>query len=85
MPTAPGSKKTLSRQHTPAWGIGNVVQEELRDRMKKINEDALKANAPKGSNTQKIGDFYFSGMDTVNIEKQGIAPLNDELDKIDRH
>ncbi|WP_426584036.1 M13 family metallopeptidase [Mucilaginibacter sp. R-33] len=67
-----------------AWGIGNVVQEELRDKMKKINEDALKANAPKGNNTQKIGDFYFSGMDTVNIEKQGLAPLKDELDKIDR-
>jgi putative endopeptidase len=68
----------------PSWGIGNVVQDELRDRMKKINEDALKANASKGSNTQKIGDFYFSGMDTVNIEKQGLAPLKDELDKIDR-
>jgi putative endopeptidase len=68
----------------PSWGIGNVVQDELRDRMKKINEDALKANAAKGSNTQKIGDFYFSGMDTVNIEKQGLTPLKDELDKIDR-
>ncbi|MDN3580628.1 M13 family metallopeptidase [Mucilaginibacter flavus] len=66
-----------------AWGIGNVVQEELRDKMKKINEDALKANAPKGSNTQKIGDFYYSGMDTVDIEKQGLAPLKDELKKID--
>ena len=22
------------------WGIGNVVEEELRDRLKKINEDA---------------------------------------------
>src|SRR5882762_2234148 len=49
-----------------SWGIGNVVEEELRDRLKKINEEALKANAPKGSNTQKIGDFYYSGMDTVN-------------------
>ncbi|WDF78445.1 M13 family metallopeptidase [Mucilaginibacter sp. KACC 22773] len=66
-----------------AWGIGNVVQEELRNRMKKINEDALKANAPKGSSTQKIGDFYFSGMDTADIEKRGIEPLNDELKKID--
>jgi len=66
-----------------SWGIGNVVEEELRDRMKKINEDALKANAPVGSNTQKIGDFYFSGMDTLNIEKQGLSPLKDELKKID--
>ncbi|MDB5143580.1 MAG: family peptidase [Mucilaginibacter sp.] len=67
-----------------AWGIGDVVEEELRDRMKKINEDALTANAPKGSNTQKIGDFYFSGMDTVSIEKLGLSPLKDELDKIDK-
>jgi putative endopeptidase len=67
-----------------SWGIGNVVEEELRDRLKKINEDALKANAANGSSTQKIGDFYFSGMDTVDIEKQGLAPLKAELDKIDQ-
>ncbi len=66
-----------------AWGIGNVVQDDIRTRLKKINEDALKANASKGSNTQKIGDFYYSGMDTVAIEKQGLSPLNAELAKID--
>src|SRR5476649_322352 len=67
-----------------SWGIGRVVQEELRDRLKKINEDALKANGAKGSSTQKIGDFYYSGMDTVDIEKQGLSPLKAELDKIDQ-
>jgi len=67
-----------------AWGIGNVVQDDLRDKLKKINEDALKENAAKGTNSQKIGDFYFSGMDTVTIEKQGISQLKDELDKIDK-
>jgi putative endopeptidase len=65
-----------------SWGIGNVVEEDLRNKLKKNNEDALTANAPKGSNTQKIGDFYFSGMDTVDIEKEGLSPLNPELDKI---
>lgn len=65
------------------WGIGNVVEEELRDRLKKINEDALNdKTAAKGSNTQKIGDFYFSGLDTVDIEKQGIDPLKGEIAKI---
>ena len=67
----------------PAWGIGNLVNEELRDRLKKINEEALTANAPKGSNTQKIGDFYYSGLDTANIEKQGLDPLKSELALID--
>jgi putative endopeptidase len=80
--------KWLKENPIPAayssWGIGRVVQEELRDRLKKINEDALKANAAKGTNTQKIGDFYYSGMDTVDIEKQGLAPLKPELEKIDK-
>ncbi|HAL82959.1 MAG TPA: M13 family peptidase [Mucilaginibacter sp.] len=66
-----------------SWGIGNVVEEELRDRLKKINIEALNANAEKGSNTQKTGDFYFSGLDTVNIENEGLDPLKAELSKID--
>ncbi len=66
-----------------SWGIGNVVEEELRDRLKKINLDAEKANAPKGSDTQKIGDFYYSGMDTADIEHQGLNPLKPELAKIE--
>ena len=66
-----------------SWGIGNVAEEDLRNKIKTINEEALKANATSGTSTQKIGDFYFSGMDTVDIEKQGLAPLKPELDKID--
>ncbi|RFZ82783.1 M13 family peptidase [Mucilaginibacter terrenus] len=66
-----------------SWGIGNLVQDDLRNKLRKINEDALTANAAKGSNTQKIGDFYFSGMDTVGIEKQGLTPLKEELARID--
>jgi putative endopeptidase len=78
----------LKRNPIPAayssWGIGNVVSEELRDKLKKINEDALAANAAKGSTTQKIGDFYFTGLDTVNIEKRGIDPLKEQLALIDQ-
>ena len=67
-----------------SWGIGNVVQEEIRDRLKKINEDALKANAAKGTGTQKIGDFYFSGLDSAAIEKAGVSPLQEQLNVIDQ-
>jgi putative endopeptidase len=77
----------LKRNPIPAayssWGIGNVVGEDIRERLRKINEDALKANAPKGTTTQKIGDFYYSGLDTLAIEKAGIAPIKAQLDKID--
>jgi putative endopeptidase len=66
-----------------SWDIGNVIQEEIRDRLKKINEEALAANASRGSASQKIGDFYYSGLDTLTIEKAGILPLKDQLALID--
>jgi putative endopeptidase len=45
-------------------------------------EKASKENAAKGTNTQKVGDFWLSGMDTVAIEKAGIEPIKPWLDKI---
>lgn len=65
------------------WGIGNLVQEETYSRLKEISENAAKANdAETGTALQKIGDFYASAMDTVAIEKNGIKPLQAELDRI---
>jgi putative endopeptidase len=65
------------------WGIGNMVQEETYARLKEISENAAKTNnAETGTALQKIGDFYASAMDTVAIEKNGIKPLQPELDRI---
>lgn len=65
------------------WGIGDMVTEEILVRLKKINEDALYAKVPKGSATQKIGDFYYTGLDSVGMERSGIAPLQEQLNFID--
>jgi putative endopeptidase len=67
-----------------AWGIGNLVNEEIRNQLRKISEDALNEHAAKGSNSQKIGDFYASGMDSIKIEQQGLSPLKAEFDAIDQ-
>lgn len=61
------------------WGIGNAVQEDLYKRLLSINESSLKAN---DGIEKKVGDFWFSAMDTVNIEKQGLKPLEPELQAI---
>src|SRR6201992_1287908 len=66
-----------------SWGIGNEVGEEIKLRLKKITEDAMAANAAKGTTTQKIGDFYYSGLDTVTIEKEGVKPLQSMFAEID--
>lgn len=63
------------------WGIANLVQNELFERLRKINEDAESRHTASGTD-QQIGDFWFSAMDTVSIEKEGINPLKTELDKI---
>jgi putative endopeptidase len=78
----------LKRNPIPAayssWGIGNVVQEDVLTRLKKISEDAVKANASQGTATQKIGDFYYTGLDTATIETQGLASIQPQLDLIDK-
>lgn len=65
-----------------SWGIWSKVNEENYDRMKSINEEAAAKTAENGTNWQKIGDFWHTGMDTAAIEQQGIQPLSSELAKI---
>ncbi len=65
-------------------GIFQTIQDTINESIRKICESsASDSKAEKGSNKQKIGDLYFSGMDTVTIEKTGITPLKNLLDKID--
>jgi len=65
------------------WGIGNLVQEETYARLREISENAARdVNATPGTALQKIGDFYFTGMDSAGIEKNGIRPLQSEFDRI---
>jgi putative endopeptidase len=64
------------------WGIGNLVFEENLARTREISEEAAKSNAAKGSNEQKIGDFWSSGLDSARIEEDGLKHLQPYLDKI---
>ena len=60
-------------------GIFRTIQDTINNQVKSICELSAKANAEKGSNKQKIGDFYASGMDSVNINKNRFAPLKSEF------
>jgi len=65
-------------------GIFQTIQDSINADVRKICEQsANNTTAKKGSNEQKIGDFFFSGMDTVAIEKKGLSPLNEQLKSID--
>jgi putative endopeptidase len=67
----------------PSWGVGNVVNERNREILHQILEDAAKnTTAARGSNEQKIGDYYGSCMDTTRIDSEGLKPLQPEFDRI---
>ena len=65
-----------------SWGVWNLVQDETYKRLKGILEEAAATKSSAGSNEQKIGDFYFTGMDSAEIEKQGLTPVEPELHMI---
>jgi putative endopeptidase len=64
-------------------GIFRTIQDTINNQIKSICETAAKANAQKGSNKQKIGDFYISGMDSITINKNGFLPLKEEFKAIE--
>jgi putative endopeptidase len=67
----------------PTWGLGNILNERNRDLLHEVLEAAAKnKSAAKGSNEQKVGDYYASCMDEAKIEADGIKPLDLELRRI---
>jgi putative endopeptidase len=67
----------------PSWGSFNELQEKNRDVLHQILEEAAKnPHAEKGSNEQKVGDFYASCMDDSTVEAAGIRPLEPEFARI---
>lgn len=64
-------------------GIFRTIQDTINSAVFAICQKAAAVkDAAEGSNEQKIGDFYSSGMDTLSIEKLGIQPLQEELNQI---
>lgn len=60
-----------------------------RKRSSELIQEAIKANAPAGSNVRKIADLYRSYINEAEIEARGLAPLRPHLERIaairDRH
>ncbi len=77
----------IARNPIPAsessWGIGNVVDDQLRVSLRNINEKAAKTDNPPGSDQQKIGDFWTTAMDADKADRLGMHPLDAELARID--
>jgi len=65
------------------WGIGELVEEELYLKLRKLNEAAAAAPASAGSDSQKIGDFWTTAMDEARANALGLAPVREQLELIE--
>jgi putative endopeptidase len=65
-------------------GLWQLIQDTINAQVRNICESsaALK-DAAKGSAKQKIGDFFFTGMDSISLNKKGISDLKGIFDRID--
>jgi len=65
------------------WGTFAVLQEKNQaDIHTMLIEAAADKHAKSGGIEQKVGDFYYSGMDEATINKVGITPLASEFAQI---
>jgi len=65
-------------------GLWQMIQDTINDQIRNICESsAALADVKKGSDKQKIGDFFFSGMDSVSLNRKGIDDIKGELQAID--
>ena len=60
----------------------DVLNDDNLERLKEIVESARNKHAAKGSNEQKIGDYYALAMDSTRRQKEGITPIRPIIDRI---
>ena len=58
------------------------MYEQGQDKIKGLIKDAENKKGEKGSDSQLIGDFYNSAMDSMSIEEAGLKPLKSRFDRI---
>ena len=64
------------------FGPGAMVAEYNQRVLHGMLEKAAEAGSNRSANEQKIGDYYASCMDQDAIDREGLAPLQPELDRI---
>lgn len=64
-------------------GIFQIIQDTVDAQIYNICKLSASQVNPQGSNKQKIGDLYSSGMDSISLNKNGINDLKIYFSKID--
>ncbi len=77
------AKRTAIPTEYDRYGVDQEIDAHTHQILREIMESAAAAKAATGTEAQKVGDFYASGMDEAGIEQLGITPLKPLLARID--
>lgn len=64
------------------WGSFSVIDDAVKENIRKLIQEAADANAPQGSNAQKVGDFFKSYTNVELRNKLGVKPAQPLLDEV---
>lgn len=64
------------------YGSFDQLRENNQEQIKILIEELGKTKNEKGSVAQKIGDLYNQGLDSVRLNKEGVAPVAELLKEI---
>ena len=56
-----------------------MMRNESAERIRVLLQNAAASHLAKGTNAQKVGDYYASVMDEAGIEAKGLTPIADEM------
>ena len=65
-----------------SWSVYSKLQDENRNLLRSILENAAANDPHRGPINQKIGDFFASCMDEAAVDKAGASTLKPDLDRI---
>lgn len=78
------AKHTAIPAEYERYGVDQEIDTRTHQLLKEILEAAAAAKTTPGTEQQKVGDFYASGMDEAGIEARGLKPLAPLFARIDR-
>jgi putative endopeptidase len=77
-------RKTVIPADRSNYGTFTALDDKAQADLRVIIEEAAQARErPKGSDAQKVGDFYLSFMDSARVDALGIKPLLPQLARVD--
>jgi putative endopeptidase len=75
-------KETKIPADKTRWGMFDLLREESDANVRGILEATAKNRTEKGTNAQKVTDYYATYLDTAAIDQKGLAPAKASLDAI---